>query len=73
MKTIKIRVIPNAKKDEVTEGNNILKIRLKAKAEGGKANRALIEIISEYFGVKKAKIRIVAGEISREKIIEVSE
>ena len=72
MKTIKIKVITNAKKDEVIE-EDILKIRVKARAEGGKANRAIIGTLSEYLGVKKTKIKIVAGGKSREKIIEVSE
>ena len=37
----------------------------------GKANKAVIEVLSDYFKVKKAAIRIIKGEASREKLIRV--
>ncbi|MEO0130396.1 MAG: DUF167 domain-containing protein, partial [candidate division WOR-3 bacterium] len=50
---IKIRVIPNAKKNEVVKEENRLKVYLTAPPIEGKANKALIEILAEYFNVKK--------------------
>lgn len=37
----------------------------------GKANEALVEFISRALGVPKRTVRIVAGEKSREKRVEV--
>lgn len=71
MKVINIRVIPNAKKNDVSEEEGKLKVRVKAPAVGGKANKALIELLAEFFKTKKKDIRIIRGEKSREKVIEV--
>ena len=71
MKVTNVRVIPNAKKNDVSEEMGQLKVHLKAKAVGGKANKALIEVLAEFFNVKKSDIEITRGERSREKIIEV--
>ncbi len=67
---IKIKVIPGAKKAEVIK-NKILKIKVDAPAQKGKANKRLIEILAEHFNVSKPSIKIVKGEKSREKIIEI--
>jgi uncharacterized protein (TIGR00251 family) len=37
----------------------------------GKANEAVIEVLAEFFGVKKSDIRIMSGERSREKVVEI--
>ena len=68
---IKIRVIPNAKKVEIKKENDYLKIKLKSKPENGKANKELIEILSEYFNISKVKIRILSGLKSRNKVVEI--
>lgn len=71
MKVVNIKVFPNAKKNEVSEEEDRLKVRVTALAVGGKANKAAIEVLAEYFKVKKRDIRIIRGEKSREKVIEV--
>ncbi|MEO0084037.1 MAG: DUF167 domain-containing protein [candidate division WOR-3 bacterium] len=68
---IRVRVIPNAKKNEVVKEENRLKVYLTAPPIAGKANKALIEILAEYFKVKKNRITIIHGEKNRDKIIEV--
>jgi uncharacterized protein (TIGR00251 family) len=72
MKTISVKVIPNAKKDEVIKKNeNTFLIRINAPAEGGRANKKLIDVLSDYFFVSKSSIRIIKGLKSKEKIIEL--
>lgn len=70
---INIRVIPNAKKNHISKDRDILKVRVTAPAIGGKANKAVIEMLAEFFNVKKGNIRIISGERSRDKIIEIDE
>lgn len=72
MKVINVRVIPNAKKNDVSEEMGQLKVHLKAQAVGGKANKALIEVLAEFFNVKKSDVKIIRGERSKEKVIEVN-
>ena len=68
MNKIKIKVIPNSKKEEIARTNAELIVKTKAPAEKGKANKAVIKLLSKYFN---AGIRIMSGKTSRKKIIEV--
>lgn len=49
-----------------------LKIAVRAKAVGGKANNAVMHVIAELFGVSKNNISVVAGQKSRTKKIMIS-
>jgi len=70
---IKIRVIPNAKRAEIIElDDGSLKIKLNCPAEGGRANKELILVLSKYYKIPKSKINIISGEKSRDKIIEIA-
>lgn len=69
---LNIKVIPNARQRRMVEEAGRLKVYLTAPAVEGKANQALIEFLSEHFKVKKNRIRIIKGEQSREKVIEIS-
>ncbi len=50
----------------------MLKIKLSAPAEKGKANDALIELLSETFDVKKNQISILAGHTNPVKRIQIT-
>jgi hypothetical protein len=70
---VKIKVIPNSKLNKIVEQkDNFLKIKLTAPACEGKANKALILFLSQEFKIAKNKIRIIKGEKSREKLIQIS-
>ena len=47
------------------------KLRLRAPAVDGKANEACIEFFARGLGVPRSAVRIVAGEKSRHKRIEI--
>jgi len=68
---IEVKVIPKAKRDCVYEEDGKPKVYVRAPAIDNRANRALIEVLARHFNVKKRSIRIVKGERSREKIIEI--
>ncbi len=48
-----------------------MKVHLTAPPVEGKANAALIECLAEHFGVKRRQVRIVLGQKSREKVVEI--
>jgi len=70
---LKVRVIPNARKNLVTSWTTEDEIRLKIKAPAvdGKANAALIDYLSELTEVPRSKIQLKAGQKARIKIIEI--
>ena len=69
---IKIYVKPNSGKNSV-EGfyDDRVKIKICSPPQDGKANRELIDFISKKTGVPKKNIRIVSGERSSHKEIEI--
>ena len=71
---IRVRVTPNAKKPLVTRiADGSFEAKVDERAEGGKANKRLLEILSEHLGVPKSSLRILRGARSREKLIEVAD
>ena len=68
---INVRVIPNARKNKMIEEQGRYKVYLSAPPLEGKANKALIKFLSEHFGVKKNQVKLIKGEKSRNKIIEI--
>jgi len=73
MKIVKIKVVPNARKNEVLGEEGRLKVYVTSPPAGGKANKAVVELLAEFFGRKKGDIKIIKGEKSREKIVEIVE
>jgi uncharacterized protein (TIGR00251 family) len=67
-----VRVQPRASKTEIAGVHgDALKIRLSAPPVDGAANDALVKFLAELFAVARRDVRIVAGETSRSKIVEV--
>ncbi|MDD3089881.1 MAG: DUF167 domain-containing protein [Candidatus Omnitrophica bacterium] len=69
---INVKVIPKSSKEEVAADGESLKVYVKAAPDKGKANKAVIELVAGHYGVKRSGVRIVCGETSRNKIVEVS-
>ncbi|MDY6965594.1 MAG: DUF167 domain-containing protein [Halobacteriota archaeon] len=66
---IKIKVIPNAVKDEIIEGEPMI-VRTRSPPVDGKANRSVIKLLSRHFG---SNVKLISGAKSKEKWIEVEE
>jgi uncharacterized protein len=67
-----VRVQPRASKNEVAGlMNGALKIRLQAPALEDRANEALCEFLAEILKRPKSAVRILAGDRSRTKRVEV--
>lgn len=69
---LELKVIPNARKNYIKQEENRYKVYLTAPAVDGKANKKLIEFLSEYFQVGKRDISIKTGLKSRHKIVEIN-
>ena len=70
---LSIRVVPRASKNEVTgEHAGALKIRLRAPPVEGKANKALVDFLSETLSVSRSAITLVSGETGRNKRVAVA-
>ena len=73
MGRLKLRIVPNAKRGEVLgEYGDAVKIKVAAPAVEGKANEALLEFVAEKLCIHCRDIALVAGEKSRDKLIEIA-
>ncbi|MDP9146947.1 MAG: DUF167 domain-containing protein [Acidobacteriota bacterium] len=67
-----VRVQPRASKNEIVgEMHGALKIRLQASAIAGCANEALIEYLAHLLKTSKSAVRILSGDRSRVKRVEI--
>jgi uncharacterized protein (TIGR00251 family) len=70
--SIRIKAQPAASKNEFCEiyGEDAIKIRIKAPAVEGAANKELVKFLSKSFKVSKSDIIFKTGQNSKIKIIE---
>lgn len=69
---IQVKVIPNASRNEILQqGDDVFKIKVQVPPENGKANKAVIQLLAQHFQIPKKNFKIVAGEKSHLKVIEV--
>jgi hypothetical protein len=68
---LEVRVVPQAKRNLIKKENNLLKVYLTKPAHNGQANAQLIEFLSKQLKIKKYQVRIIKGETSRQKLIEI--
>lgn len=67
------RVSVSFHKDYLKIKNDLIEIGIMEKPVKGKANMVIIKQIAKHLGISKSKVRIVAGEKSQDKIVEVLE
>ena len=71
VKKFNVRVTPHAKQNKVVDDNGVLRVYTTVAPENGRANAAVIDLLSEYFDVPKSKIQIIKGLAFRDKVVVV--
>jgi uncharacterized protein (TIGR00251 family) len=72
-----VRVTPNAGRDAIEgvelrdDGSAVLRLRVKAVPDKGKANAAVIALLAKALGVPKSAITLVSGETGRHKTLTI--
>lgn len=64
---IRVRVTTGARKEEVIDGDPVI-VKVNERPERGKANKRVIELISEHFGKKAV---LVSGATNKNKVISL--
>jgi hypothetical protein len=69
---ISVTAKPNARKSLIAKlSETDYRVSVHAPAQDGEANRVLIELLAQHFDVPKTTIRIVHGQSSRRKLVEI--
>jgi uncharacterized protein YggU (UPF0235/DUF167 family) len=76
--TLHIRVTPNANADRIEgieirdDGTAVLRLRVRAVPDKGKANAAAIALLGKALGIPRSAIAITAGETGRLKTLRLT-
>ena len=72
--TLTVKVIPRASASEVVGlmANGILKLKVAAVPEKGKANEEVCAVIADYLGVPKRSVSVTQGHSSQQKRLKIS-
>jgi len=67
-----VKVKTGAKSEKVEEiSKNNFKISVKEPAKEGRANRAVIKLLADYFDVSASQITIISGKTSKNKVLDI--
>lgn len=73
-----VRLTPKSSRDAVegietaADGNERVRLRVRAVPEGGAANRAAVLAIADWLGVPRSAVALTAGGTSRSKTFQVA-
>ena len=76
--SIALRVTPRGGRDSIdgieqlSDGRSVLKVRVRAIADAGEANRAVLALLAKSLGVPKASVSLLSGATSRLKQVAVA-
>src|SRR5262249_4357429 len=72
-----LRVTPRGGRDDIDgietlgDGRSVLKVRVRAIAEGGEANRAVTTLLAKALHVPKSSVKLLSGATSRIKQVAI--
>jgi len=75
---LQVRVTPNANADRIEgvemrdDGNVVLRVRVRAVPDKGKANAAVVALLAKALGIPKSALQLTSGETSRFKTLRLS-
>jgi uncharacterized protein (TIGR00251 family) len=69
---IRVFVTPNAKQARVVRvSEDYFEVWVDERAENGRANKRLVEILAEHFNIPKSRVSIIRGTKSRNKTVQM--
>jgi uncharacterized protein len=69
---VPVKVLPNAARNEIIGlQNGVWRLKIAAPPDKGKANKELIDFLSEALAVRKDSLAVLRGHASRDKLISI--
>ena len=70
---LRLRVSPGGRRSAVVGRHaDGWKVRVAAAPERGRANEAVVELLSATLGVPRSRVHVVSGRAARDKIVELA-
>ena len=71
---LSVKVVPSSSRDAIVGWlGEALKIKVRAPAEKGRANKAVEKVIANALGISLRSVSVVSGQTTALKIIEIRE
>lgn len=76
---IRLRLTPNSFRDQVdgmgmlADGRWVLKVRVRAVADKGKANKAVLKLLAKSIGIAPSKLSLASGGKDRNKEVLIAD
>ena len=70
---IKVRVKPSARTEEVNREGDAFIVKVREPPKEGRANRAVIRVLADYFGVPQGRVTIISGLRDKDKVVEIAD
>jgi len=69
---LKVKALPNSKKEEIIKkSEDEFKIKVKEKAEEGRANKRVKEVLARYLNISEEKLILIRGARQKNKIFKI--
>lgn len=68
---IAVRVTPKAARNKVLRDGAVVRVYVTVVPEGGKANAAVVKLLSKALGVPKSRLELIRGATARDKTFRV--
>ena len=68
---IAVRVTPKAGRDRILVEDDAIRVYVTTVPEDGKANKAVVKLISKALGVPKTRLDLIRGATSRDKVFRI--
>ncbi|MCL7409704.1 DUF167 domain-containing protein [Marivivens donghaensis] len=68
---IAVRVTPKASRDRILVEDDTIRVYVTTLPEDGKANKAVVKLLSKALGVPKTRLDLIRGATSRDKVFRI--
>jgi len=70
--SVKVHLTPRSAVEEISgRHGDALAVKVKAPPVDGRANLALVELMSRLLGIRRSRLEIISGLTSREKVVRI--
>lgn len=68
-----LRVTPGARSEGIEIAESGLLVKVRSKAQDGKANAAVLDLLGAALGLATSRLRLLRGATGREKLIQIED
>jgi uncharacterized protein YggU (UPF0235/DUF167 family) len=68
---LRLRVTPGARSESIELGDELLLVKVRARAKEGEANAAVLALLARALGTATSRLRLLRGATGRDKLVQL--